>query len=90
MAIIEPRLEPPGEAPWWRRLGWLVVYWAGGPGLSAGATYYFAVTAYDVSRNESGYSAEVSKLAPLPWRFTEASLFTPNTSEAPSARACAR
>lgn len=33
------------------------------PGLSAGATYYFAVTAYDVSRNESGYSAEVSKLA---------------------------
>ena len=31
MAIIEPRLEPPGdEVPWWRRLGWLVVYWAGG------------------------------------------------------------
>ena len=31
MAIIEPRLEPPGdEAPWWRRLGWLAVYWSGG------------------------------------------------------------
>jgi hypothetical protein len=31
MAIIEPRLEPPGEpAPLWRRLGWLAVYWLGG------------------------------------------------------------
>ena len=31
MAIIEPRLEPPGgEAPLWRRLGWLALYWAGG------------------------------------------------------------
>ena len=31
MAIIEPRLEPPGgDTPWWRRLGWLAVYWAGG------------------------------------------------------------
>ena len=31
MAIIEPRLEEPGgDAPWWRRLGWLAVYWAGG------------------------------------------------------------
>ncbi|MEW6324490.1 MAG: fibronectin type III domain-containing protein, partial [Nitrospirota bacterium] len=30
-------------------------------GLSAGITYYFAVTAYDTSGNESGYSAEVSK-----------------------------
>ena len=31
MAIIEPRLDPPGgEAPLWRRLGWLAVYWAGG------------------------------------------------------------
>ena len=31
MAIIEPRLEEPeGAVPWWRRLGWLAVYWAGG------------------------------------------------------------
>ena len=31
MAIIEPQLDPPGElAPLWQRLGWLVVYWAGG------------------------------------------------------------
>ena len=31
MAIIEPRLEEPtGDAPLWRRLGWLAVYWAGG------------------------------------------------------------
>ena len=29
------------------------------PGLSAGQTYYFAVTAYDTSSNESGYSNEV-------------------------------
>ena len=31
-------------------------------GLSAGTTYYFAVTAYDISANESGYSNEVNKL----------------------------
>lgn len=31
MAIIEPRLEVPGEAaPLWRRLVWLAVYWLGG------------------------------------------------------------
>ena len=31
MAIIEPRLEEPEvAAPWWRRLGWLAVYWAAG------------------------------------------------------------
>lgn len=29
--------------------------------LSEGATYYFAVTAYDTSENESGFSAEVHK-----------------------------
>ena len=28
--------------------------------LTAGVTYYFAVTAYDANGNESGYSAEVS------------------------------
>jgi len=31
-------------------------------GLTAGITYYFAATAYDVSANESSYSNEVSKL----------------------------
>src|SRR3972149_5691051 len=31
-------------------------------GLTAGITYYFAATAYDVSANESMYSNEVSKL----------------------------
>lgn len=31
-------------------------------GLTAGVTYYFAATAYDVEANESGYSNEVSKL----------------------------
>ena len=30
-------------------------------GLQEGATYYFAVTAYNASRSESGYSNEVSK-----------------------------
>lgn len=30
-------------------------------GLPTGANYYFAVTAYDLSGNESGYSAEASK-----------------------------
>ena len=31
MAIIEPRLDPPGGGvPLWRRLGWLAVYWSGG------------------------------------------------------------
>ncbi len=30
-------------------------------GLTSGTTYYFVVTAYDTSRNESGYSTEVSK-----------------------------
>lgn len=30
--------------------------------LTEGQTYYFAVTAYDTSGNESGYSNEVSKL----------------------------
>ncbi len=29
------------------------------PGLTQGVTYYFAVTAYDPSYNESGYSDEV-------------------------------
>ena len=31
-------------------------------GLTAGITYYFAATAYDISANESNYSNEVSKL----------------------------
>jgi len=29
--------------------------------LSAGATYYFAITCYDIHGNESGFSVEVSK-----------------------------
>jgi fibronectin type 3 domain-containing protein len=31
-------------------------------GLSSGTTYYFAVTAFDTSGNESGYSVEGSKV----------------------------
>ena len=34
--------------------------------LTAGPTYYFAVTAYDLSGNESGFSAEVSATIPDP------------------------
>ncbi len=41
--------------------------------LVEGQTYYIAVTAYDTSNNESGYSAEVSYTAPsvnqLPMRM---------------------
>jgi hypothetical protein len=33
-------------------------------GLSSGATYYFAATAFDTSGNESAYSEEVSKAIP--------------------------
>jgi fibronectin type 3 domain-containing protein len=32
--------------------------------LPAGRTYYFAVTAYDASGNESAYSAEATKAIP--------------------------
>jgi len=32
-------------------------------GLTAGRTYYFAVTAYDAAGNESAFSAEASKVA---------------------------
>jgi predicted secreted protein len=32
--------------------------------LSRGQTYYFAVTAYDTTKNESGHSNEVSKIIP--------------------------
>lgn len=31
-------------------------------GLNSGSLYYFAVTAYDTSGNESGFSGEVSRL----------------------------
>ena|SRR3990172_2357103 len=34
------------------------------PDLQKGVRYYFAVTAYDTSGNESGYSSEVSKAIP--------------------------
>ena len=33
-------------------------------GLSSGTTYYFAVTAFDTSGSESGYSVEASKVIP--------------------------
>ena len=33
-------------------------------GLRSGTTYYFAVTAFDNSGNESGYSEEASKVVP--------------------------
>lgn len=33
-------------------------------GLAPGQRYYFAVTAYDTSGNESGYSNQVSKVIP--------------------------
>lgn len=36
------------------------------PSLVDGTTYYFAITAYDASGNESTYSSEVSKLIPTP------------------------
>ncbi len=35
-------------------------------GLTAGTTYYFAVTALDCAGNESGYSTEVSHTVPAP------------------------
>lgn len=38
--------------------------------LTAGITYYFAVTAYDTSGNESGYSNEVSKTIPSTTQYT--------------------
>ncbi|MEA2100953.1 MAG: PKD domain-containing protein [Thermodesulfobacteriota bacterium] len=35
-------------------------------GLGSGERYYFAVTAYDTSANESGYSEEISVYIPVP------------------------
>ena len=35
-------------------------------GLTAGQTYYFAVTAYNAANNESGYSNQVSYSVPAP------------------------
>ena len=35
-------------------------------GLTAGQTYYFATSAYDISGKESGYSREVSHTVPAP------------------------
>jgi len=39
------------------------------PGLTPGATYYISATAYDGSRNESGFSNEVAYTVPLPCSF---------------------
>src|SRR3990172_8865105 len=36
------------------------------PGLLAGETYYFALTAYDIFANESGLSGQVSTTIPKP------------------------
>jgi len=41
-------------------------------GLTAGQTYYLAVTAYDTSNNESGFSSEVSGVATDPGSTTVA------------------
>jgi len=35
------------------------------PGLLAGETYYFTVTAYDIFANESGFSSQVSTTTPV-------------------------
>ena len=47
------------------------------PGLLAGETYYFAVTAYDIFANESGLSGQVSTTIPKPPEPTTVS--TPST-----------
>jgi hypothetical protein len=45
-------------------------------GLTNGATYYFAVTAYDTSGNESGYSTEVSTIVASPADTTPPTIST--------------
>jgi len=50
-------------------------------GLSDGATYYFAVTAYDTSGNESSYSNEVSKTITTPDTIVPTVSITQPTSE---------
>ncbi len=44
------------------------------PGLAVGATYYFAVTAYDALGVESPYSGEISYVVPPPPRLLQISL----------------
>lgn len=36
------------------------------PNLTNGATYYFSITAFDTSNNESCFSSEVNKIIPVP------------------------
>ncbi len=49
------------------------------PGLLPGETYYFALTAYDIFANESGFSSEVSAVIPV--------TLPPADSSSPSATA---
>jgi len=51
-------------------------------GLTAGTTYYFAVTALDCEGNESGYSSEVSHTVPAPTPTPEPEP-TPNPEPTP-------
>lgn len=45
--------------------------------LTDGQTYYFSITAYDTSNNESCFSGEVSKIIPTPSTFITNVKFTP-------------
>ncbi len=51
------------------------------PGLTPGVTYYFAITAYDISHNESGYSNEVFGMV-TPSALENVSV--PNTPKGPT------
>ena len=50
-------------------------------GLTAGTTYYFALTAYDSSGNESAYSSEVSYTVPASCTYT----ISPSSASFPQA-----
>jgi len=49
--------------------------------LAAGVTHYFAITAVDISDNESGFSAEVSKFIPVSdTQLPQVTISSPSTS----------
>ena len=54
------------------------------PELTAGQTYYFAVTAYDAARVESGYSNEINQSVPENAAATEVITQSTNGSTSPS------